>query len=532
MKRIPLAFLIFLVAPVIFAQHRFALVIGNSNYTTVERLANPANDAADVASSLRTLGYQVDLQVNVNNAAMGRAIGAFIQRLSGDRNNEGFFWFAGHGVQMNGENYLLPVDVDSTNDVSARYSSYPVNRLVDELNLNARNKVNIVVLDACRNNPFRNNPSGHRNLSRGLAALQDLPPDLVIIYSTAAGTVASDGASGQRNSPFAQAFIQNMERNEDLRILIGSIARETMRLTDNSQRPYQEGIIVSMEHYSLNPNRSPAPPAPAAAVQPAVVQPAVIQPAAVPEGFVRIQGGTFTMGSPANETGRYSDETQRQVTISPFLMSIHEVTQREYMDVIGENPSHFTGNFNRPVDSVSWLDAIRYCNWRSYKEGLVPAYEITLGNIDMIHAGYIDEENLVITWYQDANGYRLPTEAEWEFACRGGTTTSYNTGASINRNQANYSAEITTPAGSYAPNRYGLHDMHGNVWEWCWDIYGGYSTRAQTNPTGAASGTYRIIRGGGCNSSADYLRSAARSSGHMGGGYNTNGFRVVRPIGN
>ena len=244
----------------IFAQNRFALVIGNNNYASIERLANPVNDATDVASKLRSLGYSVELKTNVGNAEMGRAVNDYIQRLAQNRNNEGFFWFAGHGVQIDGENYLLPIDVDSTDDVSVKYSSYPVNRLVDSFERTAQNKVNIVVLDACRNNPFRNMPARNRSLSRGLSVIQQLPPDLFVIYSTAAGDVATDGATGIRNSPFAQAFMQNMESNDDISIVIRNITRQTLQLTGNRQRPYQEGSIISLDYYSLNPRRGDTQP--------------------------------------------------------------------------------------------------------------------------------------------------------------------------------------------------------------------------------------------------------------------------------
>jgi len=241
------------------AQNRFALVIGIGNYTSIEKLVNPVNDATDVASKLRSLGYQVELKINISMIEMDRAINDYIQRLAQNKNNEGFFWFAGHGVQIDGENFLLPVNVDSTDDSSVRYSSYPVDRLITAFERTAQNKVNIVVLDACRNNPFRSLPpvpGRKRSLSRGLTVLHQLPPDLFVIYSTAAGDVAADGAAGKRNSPFAESFMRNMESNDDISIVIRNITRETLRLTDNKQRPYQEGSIISLDYYSLNPRRT------------------------------------------------------------------------------------------------------------------------------------------------------------------------------------------------------------------------------------------------------------------------------------
>jgi len=242
----------------IFAQSKYALVIGNGNYNSIEKLANPVNDATDIAAKLRTLGFQAELKTNIAIADMDRAINEYIQRLAQNKNNEGFFWFAGHGVQIDGENFLLPVNVDTTDDSSVRYSSYPVNRLITAFERTAQNKVNVVVLDACRNNPFRNMPAKNRSLSRGLSMIHNLPPDLFIIYSTTAGDVAADGAAGKRNSPFTEAFIRNMESNEDLSIVVRNITRETLRMTENKQRPYQEGSIISLDYYSLNPRKGNA----------------------------------------------------------------------------------------------------------------------------------------------------------------------------------------------------------------------------------------------------------------------------------
>ena len=236
-------------------------------------------------------------------------------------------------------------------------------------------------------------------------------------------------------------------------------------------------------------------------------------------GFVRIEGGTFTMGSPANEAGRGSDEIQRQVTISSFQMSRYPVTQREYQEVMGTNPSRFRGD-NLPVENVSWFDAIEYCNRRSQREGLTPAYTISGSGNDR-----------TVTWNRNANGYRLPTEAEWEYACRAGTTTAYNTGASITTSQANFNRTIdrTTPVDRYPANRWGLYDMHGNVWEWCWDWYGAYASGAQTNPTGAVSGATRVIRGGSWVGNGQNLRSAYRGVTAPSDRFDDRGFRLLRP---
>jgi formylglycine-generating enzyme required for sulfatase activity len=249
-------------------------------------------------------------------------------------------------------------------------------------------------------------------------------------------------------------------------------------------------------------------------------------PTAVPEGFVRIEGGTFTMGSPTSEVNHGDSEAQHRVTVSGFYMGQYEVTQSEYETIIGSNPSSFKGG-SLPVENVSWFDAVFYCNQRSAREGLTPAYTINGENV---------------TWNRNANGYRLPTEAEWEYGCRAGTTTPFSTGYNITTSQANYDGnypynnnakgsyrEKTTNVGSFSSNPWGLYDMYGNVWEWCWDWYGGYSMADQTDPSGAASGSDRVLRGGCWYNYAPHLRSANRGFDSPSSRSDNRGFRVVRP---
>ena len=188
----------------------------------------------------------------------------------------------------------------------------------------------------------------------------------------------------------------------------------------------------------------------------------------IPENFVLIEGGTFMMGSPEDEAWRGSDETRHEVTVSDFYMSAYELTQKEYESVMGENPSNFKGD-ELPVENISWLDAVNYCNARSESEGLTPVYTI-------------DGQN--VTWDRSADGYRLPTEAEWEYACRAGTETPFYIAESPSAEEANYYGhypygiednyfsqgnltvkpgqyrQTTLAAGSFDPNPNGLYDMY------------------------------------------------------------------------
>lgn len=242
--------------------------------------------------------------------------------------------------------------------------------------------------------------------------------------------------------------------------------------------------------------------------------------------MVHIPGGTFSLGSPESEPERLGNEgPQHQVAVSSFYMGRYEVTQGEYQAVTGTNPGLFRGD-DRPVEMVSWYDAVAYCNALSALEGLTPAYRIN---------------GTAVEWDRSADGYRLPTEAEWEYACRAGTSTPFNTGDNITAEQANYDGRYpyngnppgayrgrTTAAGSFSPNQWGLYDMHGNVGEWCWDWYGDYSSEAQTDPEGPSSGEGRVLRGGSWIVPGIVSRSAVRLYIPPSIQNSNVGFRLVR----
>jgi formylglycine-generating enzyme required for sulfatase activity len=214
-------------------------------------------------------------------------------------------------------------------------------------------------------------------------------------------------------------------------------------------------------------------------------------------------------------------ETQHQVKLASFYMCQYAVSQAEYKALIGDNPAHFTGNDNLPVEQVTWWDATFYCNKLNRKHGYSPTYD-SEGNL-------LTPEGSITQDIRQVIGFRLPTEAEWEYACRAGTDTPFNTGYNLTTDQANYDGNYpynenkkgqyrqkTVPVNSFAPNDWKLYNMHGNVWEWCYDWYDGnyYNTcKAKgtvENPIGASSGTYRVLRGGGWDIIAQDCRSASR----------------------
>ncbi|MDR3160079.1 MAG: caspase family protein, partial [Spirochaetaceae bacterium] len=308
---------------------RFALVIGNSDYLHVDNLPNTANDASDIAEKLSSLGYDVALRLNTDFGAMTRAVGDWIRRLSAEGSSEGFFWYAGHGVQVGGENYLLPVDINAGDEAGIVYGAYPLGRLLLSLEQTARNKLNVVVLDACRDNPFKNLAGGSRGLARGFVTVEHPPQDIYIMFSTAHGTTAADG-EGTRNSPFTEAFLRYIDSGEILPVMAGLITRETMRLTGGKQRPYQNGSIVSELYYSLAPRNGQASVAAGTVVSGPGAVPRGTAPRApeAPEGdmfpspaMAAILAGTFTMGSPPSERERVGyQEESRRIALDAFFL--------------------------------------------------------------------------------------------------------------------------------------------------------------------------------------------------------------------
>ncbi|MDR2519103.1 MAG: SUMF1/EgtB/PvdO family nonheme iron enzyme [Spirochaetaceae bacterium] len=261
----------------------------------------------------------------------------------------------------------------------------------------------------------------------------------------------------------------------------------------------------------------------------------------LPGGLVRITGGSFIMGSPALEPQRKNDEVPHQVIVSGFYMGKHEVTQKDYLAIMGTMPdTRFQGE-DLPVENVSWYEAVEYCNRRSELEGLTPVYIIDRTRSDPNNKSADDLVRWVVTWDPEANGYRLPTEAEWEYACRAGTAGPFYTGANILSSHANYDgnypynnnprgtyADATLPVGSFPPNLWGLYDMHGNVREWCWDWYGNYGGPGQSDPAGPLSGSARVERGGSWYSDGQVLRSANRNGVSPSYRIGDLGFRLAR----
>lgn len=253
----------------------------------------------------------------------------------------------------------------------------------------------------------------------------------------------------------------------------------------------------------------------------------------VPDNMIEVGGGIFKMGS-KNEN---DEQPLHEVTLAPFLICRYEVTQAEWKHVMGSNPSHWKGD-KLPVEQVSWYDILKYCNLRSLEEGFTPCYNIA-GSLNPVDWGEVPTSSNdswdAVTCNFGANGYRLPTEAEWEFAARGGIKSEgYQYSGSQKLDSVAWysdnSGNKTHKVGTKKANELGIYDMSGNLWEWCWDWYSDsyYGTSPKDNPAGPYTGNSRILRGGSWNITANSCRVSYRYGYDPYSSYYSYGFRVCR----
>ena len=281
----------------------------------------------------------------------------------------------------------------------------------------------------------------------------------------------------------------------------------------------------------------------------------------VPPGMALIPAGSFTMGNCMDSSEGWSEELPlHAVYVSAFCMEKHEVT-KSLWDMVyqwaitnGYSFDHAGSGkaANHPVQTIDWYDCVKWCNARSEQEGRTPAYYTSAAQTTVYRSGQTNVETNCVNW---SSGYRLPTEAEWEKAARGGLSGHrFPWGDTISESQANYYGNTgsysydlgpngynatfaiggepyTSPVGYFGANGYGLYDMAGNVLEWCWDWYGEYSSGSQTDPRGPASGSLRVLRGGSWSDGAVNSRAAGRSRDEPTYSYRTFGFRSVLPPG-
>ncbi len=509
---------------------RIALIIGNGAYANKEDvLPNPPNDADDMAKVLKQVGFEVMLFKNISLEAMENAIKDFGEKLN--KGGTGLFYFAGHGVQYQGDNYLFPIG--AMGSVSAaehlRYKTVNVNYILGTMAA-ARNNLNIVILDACRNNPFARSLFSKRGMKNrnGLASME-VPSGTLIAYATRPNKTALDGTGG-RNSPYVKYLKQELPK-PGLSILemLTNVRVAVKKATKNRQAPgfYSEldrkfCFVAPCGQSTLSPPVTLVPPPPVTPVPPPVIPQTPIRPTTSagkvfrdrlkdgtegPE-MVWIPAGSFRMGDIQGGGYRNERPVHRVSITQRFAMGRYEVTFAEYdkfAEATGrEKPSDSGwGRGNRPVINVSWHDATAYAEWLSEQTGQT---------------------------------YRLPTEAEWEYAARAGTTTKYWWGNQIGKNRAACDAcgsrwdnKQTAPVGSFSPNQFGIYDTAGNVWEWtCSEYESKYSGQEQLCVKNINKNSRLSLRGGSWFNGTSRMRSAYRNDWRPANRSAFLGFRVSR----
>ena len=508
---------------------RVALVVGNSAYAHTSVLVNPANDAADVSAALRRLGFEVDHRTDLDRDATYQALGAFARRSA--QAEMALVFYAGHGIEVNRRNYLVPVDAQLYWDTDV----YQAVELDAVLQATSGAALRVVILDPCRNNPLverMRSLDGSRSPGRSGLGDPGVGRGMLVAYAAEAGRLAADG-EGHRNSPYTRALLAHLWDRVDIRVMFGRVTDAVLRATKEEQQPYTYGSVPgefylngrpdvvdvrpplgggtsvetaywqsvealgTMEGYlayerefpggrfaSLSrlrrlalgsrPVPTPDPPdAPLADTGPVRRDGEVFRDdcALCPE-MVVIPAGEFTMGSPASEAGRVDDEgPQRRVRVERFALGRYEVTLAEYAAFVrstGRGDGDGTGTDCWTVDGRS--DA----SWRS------PGFQQTADHPAVCVSWRA--ASAYVRWLSLEAGrqYRLPSESEWEYAARGGTTSSrhwgegassqcgYANGADASSKRlflpvapCNDGRAFTAPVGTFSANRFGLFDMLG-----------------------------------------------------------------------
>jgi formylglycine-generating enzyme required for sulfatase activity len=507
---------------------RVALVIGNANYAGLRAPASTINDARALAAELRRKNFEVDLEENLGREKMQQVITAFMAKIA--KGKTALLYFSGFGLQSVRQTYLIPVDAQIKTEQDV-WDYFSVNDLLAEMHRRGAD-IKIMVIDAARKNPFE---SKFRQAPAGLAPIVAIDGTLAI-SSAAPGKLVEDSSAAR--SLFVNELIKEMAApNRTAEEVFSRTRIAVSRASKNEQIPLVVSSLTDEFYFtaaaSAPPPAQAARPAPPAPPPPAATPPAVArltdrpqaspaattaaapsQPGSVfkdcedcPE-LVVVPAGSFEMGSSASD---YSKPVHRVTIGAPFAIGRYEVTFDQWEKCVEDrgckNRPHDRGwgRGSHPVINVRWVDTKEYVAWMSKKTG---------------------------------HTYRLPTEAEWEYAARGGTTTPFWWGSAAGSAQANCRQcntghpERSVPVGSYKPNPFGLYDTAGNAAEWledCWnDNYRG--APADGSPWLKGECRMRVLRGGSFDSEPVNVQSSARFRYDTDVPYSANGFRILREL--
>lgn len=566
---------------------RIALVIGNSRYPTAP-LANPVNDARLLSKTLRGVGFEVMEKLDLTQRQMKRSISEFSRKLEeAGKESVALFFYAGHGIEVNGRNFLIPIDAEINSEPDVSIEGVEANSVLVAMDY-ARSRLNFVILDACRNNPYARS---FRSARSGLARM-NAPRGTLIAYATAPGQVAADGTTG--NSPYTTALVKSIVKpGLQVEQMFRGVRVEVMAQTGDKQTPWEASSLTGAFYFTpgaaANQQAQEQNAAPATTPQPSAEMvfwqsirgnndPALFRAylAKYPQGefaliakvkmdalekggkqkatqtaaianiprvtsgqnfkvfkdcsdcpeMVSLPTGVFTMGA---NNGNSSERPVHEVEIvEPFAIGKYEITFEQYAKCVEDEfcqhrPSNEGwGAEDRPVINVSYRDTQVFINWLRDRTG----------------------EN-----------YRLPTEAEWEYAAKAGSSKPRWWGdnadgacqyANVHDKYSRSSNSIsgsyhrcsdgfakTAAVGSFRPNPFGLSDMIGNVWEWtagCWhkNFEGAPDDGSKWEDDGDCS--KRVLKGGAWAGPPMMSRATSRIPGGARKRRNTIGFRVARTL--
>jgi formylglycine-generating enzyme required for sulfatase activity len=563
--------IVFVSAPGFAApEKRVALVIGNGAYQYATPLSNPVNDARVMADALKKVGFELvdgKALLDLDRSGLEQAINRFGKVIRGT--DVALFFYAGHGVQVDGKNYLIPILANVEMKTDIKYQLVDADFILDEMT-SAGTKVNVIILDACRNNPFGGR--GFRGTSTGLAQMS-APRGTIIAYSTAPGKVAADGRGN--NSPFssvlAETLIEPGLRIEDVFIQVG---QEVEKSTGGEQEPWQANNLRGVFYFNAPTTVIVAPEIKAGPTRDneALFWQSIMNdnnPAVFEEYLRKYPNGEFAVlarmkidalqGKELLSSSPESPKPKQQAALPPPLSPPKEkirakewresASGMEFVWVAGGCYQMGCGawanscdNDERPIHEVC-LDGF----WMGKTEVTQAQWKKVMGNL---HPNSWGGENCPVEWaswqevqefvrkLRQLNGnqflFRLPTEAEWEYGCRSGGKPENYAGGSNADSLAWYvknSGRQIKPVGTKTANSLGLFDMSGNTAEWTQDTYdpSAYSKHQRHNPLLTMDGPYRVVRGGGYVFSLRGVRCGNRFSNFDPiTPYGMIGFRVVR----
>lgn len=532
--RITFVLLIACVSIPLDAAERVALVIGNGDYAHGSVLRNPPADARDVANVLSECGFTLvgdgPLE-DLSHEGMAGALAEFAS-LAADA-KVSLFFFAGHGLEMGGTNFLVPVDAQVEAEYQVRHRTVALDEVLGAMAEGGPEQLKVVILDCCRNNPLGR--SWSRSSSQGLAAPKSTPGGTILVFAAAPGQVASDGQ--RDNSPFTAALEKELlQPGLEIETVFKRIGASVKSSTGIQEPWMNSSFYGSFSFVPGDPNAKPMQTNASATGE------------GTQAGEVREFGGVemvwcppgeYLRGSPPTELDREAYEEQQHLVqlTKGFWIARTECTQAQWDQVMPDNPSGLKTNHKLFMELYD-LDP--------REMDRLPIYNVQWNEAKAWVDAMNESSPLPAGWK-----WSLPTDAQWEYACRAGTKTAYSFGddPSLLHRYGNFAdknadvawkdetqddsvGQIPSRVGRYAPNPWGIFDMHGNVWEWCGDGYQAPIAETQEIPTivdpvGSSSSPERPYRGGSYADQAKFCRSAKRLYSSPDVRWGPVGFRVV-----